>query len=131
MSGSPKDEDAVAAVVHRYVEGYINADVAKLRDVFAHDAVMNGHVGDRLVMGSPEAFIQRVASEPPLASQGLELNYEIELAVVTGNAASVVLKEFGFGAFDFTDHMHLLKRDGAWKIISKTFSTSRSQAAHP
>ena len=119
------EEAAVSAVIHRYVEGYISADALILRDVFAADAVMNGYVGDRLVAGSPEQFIQRVASEPALKSQGLELNFDIEQLSVTGSAASVTLKEYGFGDFDFTDYMHLLKREGVWQIVSKTFSTCR------
>lgn len=118
------EEEAVAAVIHRYIEGYINADALILRDVFAADAVMNGYVGDRLVAGSPEPFIQRVASEPALKSKPeLTLNYDIEQLNVTGNAASVTLREYRFGDFSFTDFMHLLKRDGVWKIVSKTFTT--------
>ena len=123
MQSGPNEEVAVTSVIRRYIEGYINADEAILREVFATDAVMNGYVGDRLVAGSPEPFITRVVSQPSLVSQESDLRYEIEDIAVTGNAASVVLKEYGFGAFNFTDFMHLLKRDGVWKIVSKTFST--------
>jgi len=123
MSPEAQDEQDVRSVLNRYVTGYINADEATLRDVFADDAVMNGYLGDRLVAGSPEPFINRVASEPSLASQGLDLRYDIAAVSVTGNAASATMKEYGFGEFNFTDFMHLLKRDGHWKIISKTFST--------
>lgn len=123
MPADSKDLDEVRSVLLRYVEGYINADEDKLRDAFADDAVMNGYVGDRLVTGSPEPFIARVVSEPSLVSQGLELKYDIEQIAVTGNAASATLKEHGFGASNFMDYMHLIKREGAWKIISKTFST--------
>ncbi len=125
MTVSPEDQDEqdVRSVLHRYVTGYINADEATLRDVFADDAVMNGYLGDRLVAGTPEPFISRVTSEPPLASQGLDLHYDIAEVAVTGNAAAATLKEYGFGGFNFTDYMHLIKRDGCWKIISKTFST--------
>lgn len=123
MPPDPQDAEAVRSVLLRYVEGYINADEALLRAVFAHDAVMNGYVGDRLVTGSPDPFIARVLSEPSLASLGLDLRYDIEQLAITGNAASATLKEYGFGAFNFTDYMHLLKRDGTWKIISKTFAT--------
>ena len=118
-----QDEAAVTSVIHRYIEGYINANEQILREVFAGDAVMNGYVGERLVAGSPEPFIQRVSSEPALKSLGLELKYVIEQVAVTGNAAAVVLKEYEFGDFSFTDYMHLLKRDSSWKIVSKTFST--------
>ncbi len=123
MSTNTEAEAAVAAVIHRYIEGYINADEQILREVFASDAVMHGYVGERLVAGSPEPFIQRASSEPALNSLGLALKYDIEQVAVTGNAASVMLKEYKFGDFSFTDYMHLLKRDGIWKIVSKTFST--------
>lgn len=123
MPPEANDEQDVRSVLNRYVKGYINADEATLRDVFADDAVMNGYLEDRLVAGTPEPFISRVASEPSLASQGLDLRYDIAAISVTGNAASATLKEYGFGAFNFTDFMHLIKRDGCWKIISKTFST--------
>ena len=123
MSNKEDDAAAVRDVIERYIDGYIHADEKTLRDVFAHDAVMNGYVGDRLVIGSPDPFIARVSSEPPLSAQASDLNYDIEFLKVTGNAASVVLHEYDYGGFNFTDHMHLLKRDGYWKIISKTFST--------
>ncbi|MEM6619948.1 MAG: nuclear transport factor 2 family protein [Pseudomonadota bacterium] len=122
MTHNP-EETQVAAVIDRYVQGYINADEAALRDVFAVDAVMNGYVGDRLVIGTPEPFIQRAAAEPPLAGHAPDLAYQIETLSVTGAAAAVVLRETGFGDHNFIDYMHLLKRDGAWKIVSKTFST--------
>ena len=123
MSKKSKDELAVVAVIEQYVQSYINADIVALRDVFAPDAGMSGYVGDRLVEGTPEPFIQQVASKPPLASSGLDLNYTIEHISITHSAASVVVREIGFGPYNFTDYMHLLKRDGVWKIISKTFTT--------
>ena len=61
MSPEAQDEQDVRSVLNRYVTGYINADEAALRDVFADDAVMNGYLGDRLVAGSPEPFISRAA----------------------------------------------------------------------
>lgn len=123
MSSKSKDELEVVAVIEKYVESYINADIPALRDVFAGDAIMNGYLGEMLLEGTPEPFIQQVASNPSLKSSGLELRYKIEHVSITHNAASVVLREIGFGRFNFTDYMHLLKRDGVWKIISKTFTT--------
>lgn len=123
MSQKSKDELEVIAVIDQYVESYINADIPALRDVFASDAIMNGYVDERLVVGTPEPFIRQVASNPSLKSAGHELKYDIEHISVTHNAASVVVREVGFGPFNFTDYMHLLKWDGIWKIISKTFTT--------
>lgn len=123
MSPEAIEEQDVLSVLNQYVTGYIHADEAMLRDVFADDAKMNGYVGDRLVAGSPERFISRVANGPPLAEAGQEMRYEISALSITRNAASATLKEYDFGGFNFIDYMHLIKRDGQWKIISKTFST--------
>lgn len=123
MSEFSNDEADVVAVIERYIEGYFNADIPVLRGVFADDAVMNGYVDGRLVTGTPEPFIRQVESNPSLKSSGVELKYNIEHISITNNAASVVIRENEFGRFNFADYMHLLKRDGAWKIISKTFTT--------
>lgn len=120
---SADDVDRVKEVITTYVESYISADVASLRGVFASDAIMNGYVGDRLVAGTPEPFIENVGKAPSLASRGIKPTYEIGDVSLRGNAAAVTIQEHGFGDFNFTDFMHLLKRDGEWKIISKTFST--------
>lgn len=120
---SEDDRAQITQVITQYVEAYLQADVDALRDVFASDAVMNGYVGERLVTGVPEMFIQNVSKAPPIAAQGGSPTYEIGEIEITGNAAAVTLREMGFGALNFTDYMHLLKRDGAWKIVSKTFST--------
>ncbi|MDB3891600.1 nuclear transport factor 2 family protein [Alphaproteobacteria bacterium] len=117
------DRAQISQVITQYVEAYLQADVEALRDAFAYDAVMNGHLGDRLVTGSPEVFIQNVGKAPPIATLGGTPSYEIGEIEITGNAAAVTVRETGFGELNFTDYMHLLKRDGRWKIISKTFST--------
>ncbi len=123
MITNPNDELEVMAVLEQYVESYIHADIPALRDVFAPDAVMNGYLDGRLITGTPEPFIQNVASRPSIKSSGTDPKYQIEQLSITHNAAAATLQEVGFGPYNFTDYMHLLKRDGVWKIISKTFTT--------
>jgi len=120
---SADDKAAITQVITQYVEAYLAADIDALRDVFARDAVMNGYVGDRLVVGSPNVFVDNVGKNPSIASLGGNPTYEMGEIEIRGNAAAVTLQEHGFGEMNFTDFMHLLKRDGAWKIVSKTFST--------
>ncbi len=120
---SADDRTDIARVITQYAEAYLKADVDALQDVFAPDAIMNGHVGDRLVEGTPEVFIQNVGKAPPICSLGKNPRYEIGDIQITGHAAAVTVTQTDFGDFNFTDYMHLLKRDGRWQIISKTFST--------
>ncbi|MFT4232628.1 MAG: nuclear transport factor 2 family protein [Leucobacter sp.] len=42
---------------------------------------------------------------------------------VTGDIAHAVLDERGFLGADFRNHFGLIKRDGAWRITSKVFTT--------
>lgn len=124
MSEQSEDKLDVVAVIEQYIESYIHADVTTLRTVFADDAIMNGFVEGRLLEGTPEPFFQNIASNSSLKSSGFDPKYNIEHVSVTKNAASVILRQIGFGPFNFTDYIHLLKRDGDWKIISKTFTTT-------
>ncbi|MEM7472268.1 MAG: nuclear transport factor 2 family protein [Pseudomonadota bacterium] len=120
---SADDIAEIRRVITQYVEGYLNADVPALKEAFAEDAVMNGYLGDRLIEGTPAFFIKNAGDNPPIASQGGNPTYDIGEVEIRGNAAAVTLQEHDFGETNFTDFMHLIKRDGAWKIISKTFST--------
>jgi ketosteroid isomerase-like protein len=120
---STDDRTEIRQVITQYAEAYLRADVDALRDVFAPDAIMNGHVGERLVEGEPEIFIQNVGRAPSIFSLGQNSRYEIGDIQITGHAAAVTVTQYDFGDFNFTDYMHLLKRDGRWQIISKTFST--------
>jgi len=123
MVENDRDELAVVNVIEDYVNAFKNADEAGLRAVFSSNAVMNGYVGERFVRGSPEIFISRTVSQPSLVDQGFDMKHQIENPRVTGNAASVIVREFNFGPQNFVDHMHLLKVSGEWKIVSKTFET--------
>ncbi|PLS21004.1 nuclear transport factor 2 family protein [Neptunicoccus cionae] len=120
---SVDDIAEVQRVITQYVEGYIHADAEALKGAFASDAVMNGYLEDRLIEGTPEVFIRNVGTAPSLASKGISPRYEVGEVEIRGKAAAVTIQEYGFGGRNFTDYMHLLKRDGSWKIISKTFST--------
>ena len=118
------DEIAVRNVVQKYIEGTFTGNVKTLRDCFHPKAVMNGYLGDQLLLGDPEPFFENMKQAPSMAEGGAPYEGNIISIDVVGNVASVTLKETGFGGnMAFTDYFHLLKEQGAWKIISKTFTT--------
>ena len=117
------DEDQVRAVVNDYVSGTYEADIGKLRGTFNDNASMYGYLGEQLIEGTPEPFFEDVGSKPSLRESGAAYKATIESVHVIGNVASVVLRETGFGPFNFTDYFHLVKKDGKWQIVSKTFTT--------
>ena len=118
-------EEDVRKVVQQYIDGTYQGDVKALRDCFHPKAVMNGYLGDQLLVGGPEPFFENMENAPSsMAEAAAPYKAEIVSVDVVGNVASVTIKETGFaGSMDFTDFFHLLKVQGEWKIMSKTFTT--------
>ena len=118
------DVAAVRAVVERYVDATRRADIEQLRATFHPGAFMAGYLGDDLLVGTPEPFFADVGSRPSMAETGAPYHAEITSIQVAGRAAAVTLEEDGFfGAFRFVNYFHLLKVDGEWEIVGKTFAS--------
>ncbi len=118
------EEASVRKIVQQYIDGTYQGDVKALRDCFHPKAVMNGYLGDRLLLGGPEPFFENMENSPSMAENGAPYQGRITSLDVVGNVANVTIKETGFaGTMAFTDYFHLLKVEGEWKIISKTFTT--------
>lgn len=119
-----ENEAAVRKVMEQYMSGTFEGDVEGLKACFHPRAVMNGYLGDKLLIGTPEPFFQDMGSNPSMASGGLPYKGEIVSLEVQEAVASVTLKEEGFpDDMAFVDYFHLINDGGAWKIISKTFTT--------
>ena len=111
------------AVIEEYVNACNDGSVERLRAIFHEQALMSGYMMGEYLMGSPEPFFQVVENPPPEAPQ-TNGNYKAEITSVevSGPIASVTLKEAGFMGINFTDYFHLVKVEGSWKIVSKTFN---------
>jgi hypothetical protein len=117
-------EQAVRNVVQQYVDGTYKGDAAALRACFHAQAVMNGYLQDQLLLGSPEPFFENIESQPPMVETDAPYSAEITQVDVTGNVASVTLRETGYAStIAFTNYFHLIKQQDEWKILSKTFTT--------
>ena len=114
-----RDVKAVREVIDLYVRGSAG-DVELLRSIFHPDALMSGYFEGQLGVGSPEPFFAEVAAMeegiPPEGYMG-----EIESIEVIGDVATARLVETDFLGSDFVDFFHLIRVEGQWKIISKTY----------
>jgi hypothetical protein len=119
MKNRLEDAALVRQVLDRYVEGS-GGDVDLLRSIFHPEALMNGYFGGHLGIGSPEPFFAEVAKMDP-SKPTSEYHAEIESIEVMGDVASARLVETGFLGSDFVDFFHLIRVEGEWKIISKTY----------
>ncbi len=85
---------------------------------------MNGHLFGKIQLVTPEVFLKSLEANPSMKSTDAPFKGWVEDIHITGNVASLTVKETGFfGKASFTDYMHLIKLDGRWWIISKTFTS--------
>ena len=114
----------VKKVIQNYIDGTYEADIEKLKGVFHEKAVMNGYLGETLIIADPSPFIEDMASAPSMKSNNDPYQAEIESIYIEGNVASVIVSETGFrGTACLVDLFHLIKTGGEWRIISKVFTT--------
>jgi hypothetical protein len=124
MTTQSDETAAVREVMERYVEAVYRADGAVLRGLFHPRAAMNGYLDGELLLGTPEPFFVDIESHPAMAAGGTPFKGEISGIQVMGRAASATLEETGFfGSTHFINYFHLLKIDGAWKLVAKVFAS--------
>lgn len=119
MENHLRDVTAVREVVKLYIKGSAG-DVELLRSIFHPDALMNGYFNGHLGIGSPEPFfteVSKLQGSPP----GEHYQGEIESIEVVGDVATARLVETDFLGSDFVDFFHLIRIEGEWKIMSKTY----------
>jgi len=115
--------EGVKEALNNYIKGTYEADEGLLRSCFHEKAVMNGYMGDELMIATPDAFIQDVTSKPSMESTRAPYRAEVAEVSMTYKIATAVVRETGFfGAASFENHFQLVY-DGSWKIVSKCFTT--------
>lgn len=115
----------VKKVIENYIKGSYEADIELLKEVFHEDAKMSGHMGDDILIGSPEPFFQDLLSRESMKDAQDDYKVDIISINITGGIASAVIYQTGFfGSASIEDHFHLMKTEnGEWKIVSKVFTT--------
>ncbi len=110
---------AIEEVVGKYIEGGRAADSSIMKPAFHENAQMSGPAEDGAFSGPIQALYDFVDSNGPATDLDMRI---VSITVSDERAASVVLQPDPWHGKNFTDHFHLLKIDGTWKIISKIYS---------
>lgn len=112
-------EEAAARVP---LEHYLNAQATgnpdSIRKAFFSEARIMAFRDGKLVNLSVEEFASRFPGKP--APDEAQRKRRIESLDITGNAA-VARIVLDYPTMKFTDYMSLLKIDGEWKIVNKSF----------
>lgn len=113
----------VEKVIDAYIKGTYTADIDLLQSVFHEKARMTGYLGNELLIGDPQPFIEDIGSQASMESNGDPYESEIVSKVIVGKIANVVIRESGFrGTLKLEDHFHLINDGSRWWIISKLFT---------
>jgi hypothetical protein len=114
---NPEDA-AVRVPIENYFKGHATGDGAYFRKAFHPEAKLFFIRDGKFSTLTSEEYIGRANGKPP--ADEAQRKRSIESVNITGNAAVVVVK-LDYPTVIFTDYMSLLKVDGEWKIVNKTF----------
>jgi hypothetical protein len=112
------EEAAIRETIQQYFQGHATGNGEYFRKAFHPDAKLFFIREGKLTQWTAEEYIGR-ASGKPAADEG-QRKRKIDSIDISGNAA-VVKVTLDYPKVVFTDYMSMLKIDGQWKIVNKTF----------
>lgn len=118
VSGMSAEEAGVRAALNHYLQGQATGQAEEYRKVFHADAKLVAVREGKYWQLSSEEFINRASGKP--AADEAQRKRSIESIDIAGNAAMAKIV-LDYPTVRFTDYMSLLKIDGQWKIVNKTF----------
>lgn len=113
------EEAAVRASLQHYLLGHATGDGSHYEMVFHPQAKLFWMRDDTLNTRTSAEYIAGAGGAP--ADDESERRREITMVDVTGDAA-VAKVVLDYPTALFTDYMSLLKVDGEWRIVNKTFT---------
>lgn len=111
------EQDAIAAVVQKYLDGGLQAKSSVMRPAFHAGATIFGYLGPDLIAGPIEGLFEWVDANDPAS----EMEARLGSVDIAGTVATVRVEIDNWLGHQFTDFLSLLKVDGEWTIISKVF----------
>lgn len=112
------EEHAVRQAIEHYFRGHATGQGEHFRKVFHPDAKLFAVRDGKFWQLTSEEYITRASGKP--AVDEAQRMRRIESIDITGNAA-IVKVVLHYPQVKFTDYMSMLKSDGEWKIVNKTF----------
>lgn len=113
------DTAAARVPVENYIKAHATGDAAYVRKAFHPDAKIYSYRDGKLQALTVDEFAKLFIGKP--AANEDQRVRRIESVDVTGVAGSAKVY-LDYPTVAFTDYMSLLKVDGEWKIINKTFN---------
>jgi hypothetical protein len=112
------DLHAVQAPLRSYIQAHETGNGAHIRAAFTADARITGHLGGKLINWGVDEYAARFSGQAAADEAQRRRSFEVLDLVGDAAVAKVVLD---YPTVSFADHMSLLKINGQWKIVSKSF----------
>ena len=118
----PAEEAAVRAAIEHYFRGHATGDGAHFRKVFHPESKLFWIRDGQFASRTSEEYIAGAKGVP--APDEAQRKRTVEFVDVSGDAAIAKVR-LVYPEVTFVDYMSLLKVDGEWKIVNKTFHADR------
>lgn len=116
------EDAAVRAALEHYFRGHATGDGAHFRKVFHPESKLFFMREGKFSQRTSEEYISGAKGTPP--ADEAQRKRTIDWIDVAGDAA-VAKITLDYPEVVFTDYMSLLKVDGEWRIVNKTFHAER------
>lgn len=114
--------DEIAGALDAYFDGFYEGDVGRLREIFHANAHLYSAAEGALQDDPMEVVYERVSGRASPASQRQKRYDRIVTIDRSGPEMALAKVQLAIGPKLFTDTLSLLKLDGRWRIISKTYT---------
>jgi len=111
----------VKATLADYFDGIYDSSEDKLRSAFHPDAHIYSATDGTLADFPLDTFVDRVTSRKSCSSQGAPRTDKIISIDFSGPNSALAKVELSIPGTDFVDFLSLMKIDGRWRIIAKTY----------
>lgn len=110
------------ALAEAYARAFHAGEAQVLREIFLPDCKLQFVEDSDLKSFDASAWIDIVENRPSQASQGRPLDFRLVSMHMAGpNCAAVAIEMAGEEGVRFSDLLHMLRVDGMWKIVAKSF----------
>jgi methenyltetrahydromethanopterin cyclohydrolase len=113
------ESESAKLPLQNYLRAHETGDADFMRKAFSSDAKVVGYMGGKMIVWSVDDYARRFSGKPA-ADEALRKR-RFEVIDMTGDAA-VARVVLDYPTVKFVDYMSLLKVDGEWKIIHKSFN---------
>lgn len=124
LFASPADEAEIRTVIGKYFAAHATGEAAPLFEAFHPEWRMLSVREGALATRSREEFAAGFKGTP--AADEAQRKRTIEMIDVSGTAAIAKLR-LDYPAVEFVDYMLLLKVDGRWQVVTKSFHATRKK----